>query len=153
MAKTKSVRTKVKMCRPCAEKLKAEGKLTIYNSCKEKSECENCHRRRYVYDCEYIPKESPVILPIKKKWFYQIIEGIKKEEYREIKPYWTKRFKLGDATNKLCEVIFKNGYKINSPTCRCYVNIHKGNGKEEWGAKQNTEYYVLDIIRVMEVKM
>ena len=31
-------------------------------------------------------------LPIKKKWFDMILFGEKKEEYREIKPYWTKRF-------------------------------------------------------------
>lgn len=32
-------------------------------------------------------------LPIKKKWFDMILSGEKKEEYRKIKPYWTKRFK------------------------------------------------------------
>ena len=32
-----------------------------------------------------------LILPIKKKWFDMIKLGEKKEEYREIKPYWTKR--------------------------------------------------------------
>ena len=33
-----------------------------------------------------------LILPIKRKWFDMIKSGEKKEEYREIKPYWTKRF-------------------------------------------------------------
>lgn len=28
---------------------------------------------------------------IKRKWFLLILDGIKKEEYREVKPYWTKR--------------------------------------------------------------
>ena len=31
-------------------------------------------------------------LPIKKKWFDMILSGEKKEEYREIKPYWFIRF-------------------------------------------------------------
>lgn len=31
-------------------------------------------------------------LPIKKKWFDMIISGEKKEEYREIKPYYDTRF-------------------------------------------------------------
>lgn len=31
-------------------------------------------------------------LPIKKKWFDMILSGEKKEEYREIKPYWDTRF-------------------------------------------------------------
>ena len=33
-----------------------------------------------------------LILPIKKKWFDMIASGEKKEEYREIKTYWTSRF-------------------------------------------------------------
>ena len=31
------------------------------------------------------------ILPIKKKWFDMILSGEKKEEYREIKPYYRSR--------------------------------------------------------------
>lgn len=31
-------------------------------------------------------------LTLKKKWFDMILSGEKKEEYREIKPYWNKRF-------------------------------------------------------------
>ena len=30
---------------------------------------------------------------IKRQWLSEIIEGVKKIEYREIKPYWTKRLK------------------------------------------------------------
>lgn len=37
-----------------------------------------------------------ITLPIKKKWF-DMISGEKKKEYREIKPYWTKR--LGFISN------------------------------------------------------
>ena len=33
-----------------------------------------------------------MILPIKKKWFDMIKSGEKKEEYREIKPYYATRF-------------------------------------------------------------
>lgn len=31
-------------------------------------------------------------LPLKKQWYEMIESGIKTEEYREIKPYWTRRF-------------------------------------------------------------
>ena len=31
-------------------------------------------------------------LPLKKEWYEMIESGIKTEEYREIKPYWSKRF-------------------------------------------------------------
>lgn len=30
-------------------------------------------------------------LPIRQRWFNLILEGTKKEEYREPKPYWLKR--------------------------------------------------------------
>ena len=33
-----------------------------------------------------------MILPIKKKWYDMILSGKKKEEYREIKPYYIVRF-------------------------------------------------------------
>ena len=41
------------ICRPCAEKLKAEEKLKIGSSVKEKETCEICNRRRFVYRCTY----------------------------------------------------------------------------------------------------
>ena len=67
-----------------------------------------------------------LILPIKKKWFDMIKSGEKKEEYREIKPYWTKRFENYYEIAKLnieleCpnfkeiyyRVVFRNGYGNN----------------------------------------
>lgn len=41
------------ICRPCAEQLRAEGKLKIGSSVKEKETCEICNRRRFVYRCTY----------------------------------------------------------------------------------------------------
>ena len=104
-------------------------------------------------------------LPIKKKWYDMIKSGKKKEEYREIKPYWTKRFEnnlnevvlnmnyrfpiIESATG---EVIFKNGYHKNSPKIKCKIKLNINIGKTEWGAEPNKEYYVLKILRVEEVK-
>jgi len=46
-----------------------------------------------------------------KKWFDEILSGKKKIEYREIKPYWTKRLFNEDGTPKEYDVIsFRNGY-------------------------------------------
>ena len=97
-------------------------------------------------------------LPIKKKWFDMILSGEKKEEYREIKPYWTKR--LGFISDNKEETIYqvnknillRNGYSKNSPTLKCYVRIKKGYGKPEWGAEPNKEYYVLRILSVEEIE-
>lgn len=51
-----------------------------------------------------------------KKWFDQILAGTKKIEYRDIKPYWTKRLLDENGKPKRYDIIyFKNGY---SKDCR-----------------------------------
>lgn len=42
-----------------------------------------------------------LVLPIKKKWFYMILTGEKREEYRDIKPYYTTRLKIDIKTNSI----------------------------------------------------
>lgn len=106
-------------------------------------------------------------LPIKKKWFDMILSGEKKEEYREIKPYWDKRllktdisFDLEQLKSQLKKensyldrtVIFRNGYSKNSPSIECMVSINIGYGNLEWGAEKDKLYYVLKILSVEEVK-
>lgn len=105
-----------------------------------------------------------LILPIKKKWFDMILSGEKKEEYRDIKPYWDKRFKnsLYDITldswvNPIIKsaqgnVIFKNGYQKDAPKIRCFVELSQDYGKPEWGAEPNKIYYVLKILSAERVK-
>lgn len=92
-----------------------------------------------------------LILPIKRKWFDMIKSGEKKEEYREIKLYWTTRFGTAYFGNKLIdekikalrkyttlptEIVFKNGYQNNSPYIKCWCSLTVGQGKEEWGAEK-----------------
>lgn len=98
-----------------------------------------------------------LILPIKRKWFDMIKSEEKKEEYREIKLYWFKRFSKNiiifhyDGHGRhLIEVIFRNGYNSNSPQLKCKCILSIGQGKEEWGAEPNKEYYVLEILEVLE---
>lgn len=103
-----------------------------------------------------------LILPIKKKWFDMIRSGEKKEEYREIKSYWTSRF-LGKELDfkdlpKVCvaqcepilTVILKNGYSKSSPTIKCKCKLRIGQGKQEWGAEEGREYYILEILEVQD---
>ncbi len=55
-------------------------------------------------------------LTLMKEWFDQILAGTKKIEYREIKPYWTKRlFDDGGNAKKFDIIEFRNGY---SKDCR-----------------------------------
>ena len=106
-------------------------------------------------------------LPIKKKWFDMIKSGEKKEEYREIKSYYTSRFSRNLPTSdyEIYEtnlkgktllssfpVIFRNGYSKSSPSIKCFVALKISYGKEEWGAEPNKLYYVLKILNVEEVK-
>lgn len=95
-------------------------------------------------------------LPIKKKWFDMIKSGEKKEEYREIKPYYDSRFfnEYKKNNHNLCfHVIFRNGYSKNSPSIKCYISLYKDlTGRPEWGAEPNKLYYVLKILSVEEVK-
>ena len=97
-----------------------------------------------------------LILPIKKKWFDMIRSGEKKEEYREIKPYWTSRFNnMKFAEFKIIDdevtflIVFRNGYSIFSPELKCRCSLRKGHGKEEWGAEPGKEYYILEILEVL----
>ena len=104
-------------------------------------------------------------LPIKKKWFDMIKSREKKEEYREIKPYYVSRFYnnyiaggaglewvLNNNPRVYKEIIFRNGYRKDSPKIKCYCYISKGKGKPELGAEPNKMYYVLKILSVEEIK-
>lgn len=125
---------------------------------KNKYFCNNRCRRKY--------NQKDMILTLKKQWFDMILSGVKTEEYREIKPYWTTRFQnyfgsyieltsddIIEAWSKQKKVIvFRNGYDNNVPEFRAEVTISEGYGKEEWGADKNTKYYVLTIHRVFGIK-
>lgn len=94
-----------------------------------------------------------LILSIKKKWFNMILSGEKKEEYRDIKPYYTVRFQHlwqgsligGESPREIC---LRNGYSKNSPSLIAKVSLSVGTGKAEWGAEPNKKYYVLHIKEV-----
>lgn len=88
-------------------------------------------------------------LPIKKVWFDMIQSGIKKEEYREISPYYTSRFKNAFPAGVLKQFIcFRNGYSKKSPEFVALCSLDVKNGKEEWGATPNKKYYVLTIHKI-----
>lgn len=94
-------------------------------------------------------------LPIKREWFYLILSGEKKEEYREIKPFYTSRFLntwgYPAYWGEKRKVKFRNGYSSGSPSFTAECTLSTGCGKEEWGAKPGVNYYVLRIIQIEEV--
>ena len=101
-------------------------------------------------------------LPIKQKWFDMIMSGEKLEEYRDIKPYWTKRLNVFktriDVENKInsgevaylshfvdqCKI--RAGYNSTSPTALITYWLDIGTGQKEWGADSDVEYYRLHIV-------
>lgn len=109
---------------------------------------------------------NDMILTLKKKWFDMILLKIKTEEYREIKPYWEKRFsnyfgRHYDFTkdipmqvwneDKKC-IVFRNGYGNDKPEFIAECTIREDYGKPEWGAENGIKYYVLQIHRVFGEK-
>jgi len=96
-----------------------------------------------------------LVLPIKKKWFDMILSGEKKEEYREIKPYYTSRFlkvfNMVDGVpsdSKEVQIAFTNGYgnKVPAFIANCHLEMHEGS--EEWGAEKDIVYYVLHVSQI-----
>lgn len=102
-------------------------------------------------------------LTLKKKWFDMILTGIKKEEYREIKPYWEKRlfekFNNEFQNRSLISddgfigydrILFKNGYSKNAPSFEIdCLGIEIGEGKTEWGAEKGKQYFILKLGRII----
>ena len=65
-------------------------------------------------------KPDRLTTTIKRPWLAEIIAGTKKIEYRQIKPYWTKRLKTVDGP---FEKGLING--MNPPVPEATVLIHK----------------------------
>lgn len=81
-------------------------------------------------------------LTLKKQWFDMIASGEKREEYREIKPYWNKRL----LNKKYDAISFRNGYSKDAPTILIeLLNIQYGIGYTDWGAPATAEVYILEL--------
>lgn len=81
-------------------------------------------------------------LTLKKKWFDMIASGEKREEYRDMKPYWHARL----AGKKYDFVSFRNGYSKDAPQMKFTLNgIESGLGIIEWGAPEEVPVYILKL--------
>lgn len=105
-------------------------------------------------------------LSLKKVWFDLINSGVKKEEYRDIKPYWTKRLKRflqkeesfleneADSTTSrktLGIIEFTLGYpKKDDMAKRVRFEVKCvaiGKGKPEWGGSTDKDVYIITLGR------
>ncbi|MGB0896900.1 MAG: ASCH domain-containing protein [Flavobacteriaceae bacterium] len=95
-------------------------------------------------------------LTLKKKWFFLILSGVKKEEYREIKPYWSKRLTQRDNPFKFVKydtITFKNGYSKNAPTMVVELKgVKYGECVPEWSDNYEGKAFVLSLGDILETK-
>lgn len=96
-------------------------------------------------------------LTLSKKWFKMIAAGEKKEEYRELKPYWITRLAIMYIKNSLFYprqfnwVEAKNGYRRNSPTLIWkHEGIRIGRPNPKWCEPEDVGkmVFILDIGQV-----
>ena len=95
-------------------------------------------------------------LPLKKQWYEMIERGEKREEYREMKPYWQKRLietrktypqspVSCDSLKRIDAVCLSYGYTKRRMTFEC-AGITIGRGRPEWGAPKD-EVFVIKLGR------
>lgn len=89
-----------------------------------------------------------MILSIKKKWYDMILSGEKKEEYREIKPYYETRLPKLFKEDGRAVITLRNGYGKACPSRDVLCELEIGEGKTEWGAESGKEYYILKILMI-----
>lgn len=108
-------------------------------------------------------------LTLKKKWFDMIASGEKKEEYREVKPYWVQRFTWHQFhkcdflellfyciesdvfRHDFDAVCFRNGYKADSKAVTVELKeIYIGIGKIEWGANPKKNCFIIKLGNILK---
>ena len=98
-------------------------------------------------------------LNLKKQWFDMISSGEKKEEYREIKPYWEKRLEDTPLApfvanfKKFDTVTFKNGYQKNASTMvvEC-LGVDLDYSRPEWCDGVKDMFYVIKLGEIITPK-
>lgn len=83
-------------------------------------------------------------LPIKRVWFDMIARKEKREEYRDLTPYYKSRFEKFAAEPEF-DIRFRAGYRKDSPLMQCRVSLTIGGGREDWGALPGWWGFVLKI--------
>lgn len=89
-------------------------------------------------------------LTLKGEFYDMIAAGIKREEYREIKPYWEVRL----FSRQYTHILFARGAHFHPRIPKMLIElngIRKGTGRTEWGASKDVEYYVLSLGRISTI--
>jgi transcriptional regulator with XRE-family HTH domain len=94
-------------------------------------------------------------LTLKKQWFDRIASGEKKEEYRELKEYWSTRLmEAGTGKFKKYDVVrFRNGYAKDAPTMDLVCKkIGLGKSKTKWSGKPPVKCFVISLGDILTPK-
>ena len=69
-----------------------------------------------------------LIFPLKKQWYEKIKSGEKTIEYREVKPYWTKRFQRAGCENNKgdIELLLEKKITCLSPVIKAKCKLRLG---------------------------
>jgi hypothetical protein len=71
-----------------------------------------------------------------------IQSGEKREEYRELKPYWHTRLYLKNFD----VIVFRNGYSKDAPSmCVQAGKIRIGRGNPKWGAPVDKDVWIIPL--------
>lgn len=97
------------------------------------------------------PDTAILHLVLKARWFHLIASGRKREEYRDVKPFWTKRLENWNRAKGKHVVEFRLGYSTNAP--RMVFLARRSGGAyfsvsertvSEWG-EGNRAHYVIKL--------
>lgn len=96
---------------------------------------------------EKFVEERVLTLPLKKKWFEMVKNGIKKEVYREITDYYRNKFGwLANSYHRYSKVVFST-YTSKGDADRTIEfknpRIRQDFGKPQWGAEKGELYFVI----------
>ena len=95
-------------------------------------------------------------LQIKREWFDKIESGEKKEEYREIKPYFDNRLFSKEYTHlRLINGFARNinGRRVEAPRLLVEIkSIKKGLTKQKWANKAGQLCYVIALGEIIQQK-
>lgn len=94
-------------------------------------------------------------MTLSRRWFDMIESGEKKEEYRELKPFWHSRLQslVWKTPPPGSTVQFFNGPYCGGSLPMIEVELLGvviGQGRPRWGAAKDTDYYILQLGNVIE---
>lgn len=101
-------------------------------------------------------------LILKAQWYNMIEQGIKKEEYRDITPYYQKRLcnsflsdyckRVTAYCERACHYVIPNyttvtfHYGYTSRIMKFKIDdVHIGKGNPDWGAEPDKRYFVITL--------